>query len=544
MGQQFIQQNSPSSPKDPKNIRLKSRSSLEAIKQKEMDSQAPARAVSSFSPVFDHTESTPGQYIEIVPGFRMTLNEADKALNLYRSFYTSYFPFVPIPVTMTALEMDSETPFLLRTILQVTAPVNHTIQKKVQTWFREHIAQHVLVEGERRLEVLQAIIVFVAWGDFQFYIEPQATDLLQLSEAIMLDLGLNRPPGSLGGAVRLSFVPEATRKLRLGHKRESHNLDDKRTMLGCYYINSLIATLFRRIRCFGNTPYLTRCCEAVLEAQEYESDQLLVSLVRMQRLLARISDSFPGPDVDETPGPFLDAPLHMVMATTRKEIDALVQSQPPEVKNNALFWIHYYGVLIRLYEPAIHMQPLLTSGNPLESTHRTEALWGCLQAAKDFFVAYTAIPLAKLGSMPLMPTTYLSFAFVTSSRILLLDDSDWSAHLARKTFDFATACQSLSDRLYEADRLAQVVGGRRKFDDAGKSVLYSTCMKVQWIREWYTAKTSLADDRTNTAPTSLSTNQAMDLDQSLQESSFVPIELDQEFWQVLLDLNGTSTWSG
>lgn len=93
----------------------------------------------------------------------MTFGEANVALDLYRSVYTPSFPFVPIPLTMTAFELYQTTPFLLRTILQVTAPQTPTIQREVQLWFRQYIAQHVVVEQERSLELLQCILAFVAW---------------------------------------------------------------------------------------------------------------------------------------------------------------------------------------------------------------------------------------------------------------------------------------------------------------------------------------------------------------------------------------------
>lgn len=106
---------------------------------------------------------TPLDEIDIVPGFRMTFNEVDAALDLYRSAYNPYFPFVPLPASMTGLEVYSATPFLLRTILQVVVPQTSAVQKTVQMWFRQSIAQYVVVEQERRLELLQAILVFVAW---------------------------------------------------------------------------------------------------------------------------------------------------------------------------------------------------------------------------------------------------------------------------------------------------------------------------------------------------------------------------------------------
>lgn len=123
------------------------------------------RSPSAAPPNIGHHRPTPPvvEYIEIVPGFRMTFDEADRALNLYRSVYAPYFPFVLIPVMLTAYELHDKKPFLFRTIISVTAPQSPVTQSEIKLWFREYIAQHVVVNNEKRLEILQAILVHLAW---------------------------------------------------------------------------------------------------------------------------------------------------------------------------------------------------------------------------------------------------------------------------------------------------------------------------------------------------------------------------------------------
>lgn len=103
------------------------------------------------------------EYITIVPGFQVTFDEAESALDLYRTSYVPWSPFVPIPASITAHELYESAPLLCSTILAVVMPQTAAIQKDLQQWFRQQIAQHVVVEQERRLELLQAILVFVAW---------------------------------------------------------------------------------------------------------------------------------------------------------------------------------------------------------------------------------------------------------------------------------------------------------------------------------------------------------------------------------------------
>lgn len=104
-----------------------------------------------------------GEAVEIVKGFRVSFYEADRALNLFRSIYSPYFPYVVIPVMTSSYDLLHKSPFLFRTIVAVTTPQSPAIQAEFRLWFREYIAQHVVVNNERRLELLQAILLYLAW---------------------------------------------------------------------------------------------------------------------------------------------------------------------------------------------------------------------------------------------------------------------------------------------------------------------------------------------------------------------------------------------
>lgn len=101
--------------------------------------------------------------------------------------------------------------------------------------------------------------------------------------------------------------------------------------------NKRVATLFRRTRNFVFTKYIRDCCDTLLAAGEHDTDQFLVSLIRMQRLLARVSDAIPNPDQDEHVAQTMDASVHMMMETTKRELDKLIQAQPPRLQTNGMF---------------------------------------------------------------------------------------------------------------------------------------------------------------------------------------------------------------
>jgi hypothetical protein len=207
---------------------------------------------------------------------------------------------------------------------------------------------------------------------------------------------------------------------------------------------------------------------------------------------------------------------------------------------------------MRLFEPVINMRTSSGSGIPLDSARRTDALWSILQAARDFFEVYAKITLNSIGSISIVATAYMSFAFVTSSRILFLDDQDWDVSQARRSFDFIAACKTLGDRFNEADNLAQSLGRRRKLEDSDTTVLGAYHIKVMWIMHWYEARVSTALPRgvtnrgeiPNVVPSAnslgLSQGMAMGEQEVLVPGGLPPMaaELDENLLRVLLDWSG------
>ncbi|CAK7228775.1 hypothetical protein SEUCBS140593_007025 [Sporothrix eucalyptigena] len=74
--------------------------------------------------------------ISIVPGFRVSFNEADKALQEYAADMVPQFPFVPLPCH-NAYDMYKDKPLLLKTILWVCRPPGPEESAAYEDWFRQ-----------------------------------------------------------------------------------------------------------------------------------------------------------------------------------------------------------------------------------------------------------------------------------------------------------------------------------------------------------------------------------------------------------------------
>ncbi|KAK7421727.1 hypothetical protein QQZ08_009815 [Neonectria magnoliae] len=110
----------------------------------------------------DDAPSDPA-YLELFPGFRLTHDEASQHLDVYRRDLVPAYPFVPLIDGLSSRELYAQSPFLFWTVMSVVVSLPSTVQSEIKTWFRTYLAEHVIVLQERRLDILQAILIHLAW---------------------------------------------------------------------------------------------------------------------------------------------------------------------------------------------------------------------------------------------------------------------------------------------------------------------------------------------------------------------------------------------
>lgn len=69
----------------------------------------------------------------------------------------------------------------------------------------------------------------------------------------------------------------------------------------------------------------------------FESDRILVALIRIQRLLTKIASAFPSPEFNPDGSNWVDfhGALPMAMDTLRNELEALKANESADVQQNS-----------------------------------------------------------------------------------------------------------------------------------------------------------------------------------------------------------------
>ncbi|KAK3502813.1 hypothetical protein B0T13DRAFT_181768 [Neurospora crassa] len=495
----------------------------------------------------------PTAYIDITPqpygSLRITMGEADRLLKLYQTDYHPRFPFVPIPRDTTAQDLFQRQPFLFRTIIQIVAPQSAALQRGFTTWFREYIATHIVVKQEKRLDLLQAILLFIAWSESHYYAESWVTTLHQLAVGLVVDLGLNsHKPFKQDGNGANQFVEDA-RRLN-GHRgRPPHTLEDMRAYLGCFYVSSLTAALFRHIPLMPCSTYISFCCDKIEAEQEYIADSYLVVLIKMHRILCRVIAVFPAPDSDGSGTATFSAAAHMAMTNLRAELDDFKLQVPRNIRDNLSFEIAFQGILGRLYEPVVYMASSPVSS--LDGIRKSEAMWCCVDAVKATLDLYASVPVADLSYLPFNTYCHMTFSLITATRLVVLQDPDWNSKLAGESLDFAGITQRISDRCDQADTVAIAEEWRRKrkYVNDTVSVMSMHRNKLRWIRSWYLSKTAAPNPAAPESHPPIhhsdsqyqgqilpATEMIADTGNSAPVEALSPVSfLGDEWWQAMLD---------
>ncbi|KAH0838926.1 fungal transcriptional regulatory protein [Fonsecaea pedrosoi] len=418
--------------------------------------------------------------VSIVSGFQFSFSEANQVLQEYMITMVPQFPFVPLP-SHDAYEMFKDKPFLLKTILWVCRPPGPDASAAFESWFRQNVAHQTVVLMNKSLDVVQAILVFLAWKDIYFYAAAKDTSLLQLAVGLVEDLGLNKPQSLTANSTLGSIVEEAAQLRNDLPPQPRQTGDSHRAALGVYYMSSTLFSLLGKRSRLEYAPHFDNFCTQIMREQEYPTDTLLVNLVRIQRIAVKVHDTFRDMIEVTNDRPFQDVDS-IAVASIRNELDVLMQQLPDSLKWNHLLQMLSAAVRIRLYESC-------KSGDKdgkLGPTHlRRRMMWDCLESAKVLCDGFCLVPVESFPFLTCVPILQLALAIIKALRLLCVEDYAWDVETARTTYDLPGALQHLN-KLFEtasglrSPRCCTLLHGRPVFSQ------YSEAYRD--IERWYLSK--------------------------------------------------------
>ncbi|MCJ1393791.1 hypothetical protein MMC18_006667 [Xylographa bjoerkii] len=410
------------------------------------------------------------------------LQEAEQLLRLFRSDLAAHFPFVIVP-DGSVEKLHRLRPVLVMAILVAASFRSLSQQRERAEKLLKYLSLHILLQGEKSLDLLQGLLVFAAWHQCRFSSRSAFTSILQLAAGLVLDLGLNKPPATIDRHnLVLSAINGVHGLSAACHQRRTN--EERRALLGCFYLTSVISACFRKFDAIRYTPYIEDCAQVLLAAGEHQGDIDLVAQVRLQHIIESIGQSIPLEESNHSMT--TKAPIGLCIKSLRAELQLVKGSLLDLSESNfhfiALLRLHYHIVEIHLYE--IGLSDTHNSSYNTHALGRLEIIWACLTALRSFFEAYIAIPTQNYYNLPFSEWVQFAYAIIVLSKLTFLQEDFWDAPFTQQTLDLFEILDQAAARFEEAEKTVTVDG--MPIEENG---LFSRwARKIRWVKAWYETK--------------------------------------------------------
>lgn len=237
-----------------------------------------------------HNTSTVDHISSAIP----SNEEAEALLDRFRRLMAPKFPFITISETMTVKRLQTTKPFLLYSIM--TAAHFHDLQRQ-RIMFKNAIREmtnRVYINEEKDLEIVEGILLLLAWIHPHTFWTQQTNNLLHTAAALAIDLSIDRP---VDKCADWKGQEDDTSGETTAIPLNASTLAGTRVFAGLYYVSTILATSFRRQGTIQYSNHLKNNLHTMEMLQATPADLELLQLVRLQQVL----DEAARVDISEIP---------------------------------------------------------------------------------------------------------------------------------------------------------------------------------------------------------------------------------------------------
>lgn len=410
-------------------------------------------------------------------GLEPSPEEAEEYLNIFRPHMAAYFPFILVPETRTALELRRDRPFLWLCIMSI-ASKSSVQQNALGREMRITMGREILAEGKNSIDLLLGLLVFVAWGHYHIHDKPIISQATQLAMALLGNLGLNKPP--LKESTQMVLNLDARGCPIKPFSPSTRTTEERRAVLGCFLLSSVVSSYFQRLDALRWTPYLDECLAVLAENKEHPTDLLLVHLVKLQLLAEKVSQAPWHEGHGDAIGPTRAPPIFYLKAL-QAQLQDFKANISPEIRRNEILLLHLYSMELKVHE-VVFVRPPVVFNSP--GFQRLESLYACLQATKSWFDIFLSFPPASYVGFSIPVFTQMAHCIIALFRLSTFDDPVWDRGLVRETADLSL----ILGRIIEKHNQVKVAADLNHGASEGKDVFSGTARTIVSIKTWWDAK--------------------------------------------------------
>ncbi|EHK17182.1 uncharacterized protein TRIVIDRAFT_75774 [Trichoderma virens Gv29-8] len=358
-----------------------------------------------------------------------TPSEAEVYLVKFRQ-WLEYFPYIHLEPDLTAEALHRERPFLWLCIMNVTS-MSMTQQATMRERVRQEIAQRMIVNGDRGIEMVQGLIALISCAGPGA--KPFLTLYMHICSCIVYEMNLTKFPNeehfatvcfkAWGGGGRA--IPPA----------KERTMEERRVVLGFWFITS------------------------VLQLVGEEARKLLVCDF--------VGRDFGRADPDKPP-------TYVFKRSLLLQLHKIRDTLPPGVASKAVIQMHLFST-----ETQIHSIGLF-GATRIPDTPRIDSMYAGLVAARAWYDVLFAIPLAEFIGMPFSLYVELAQIHALLYRVSTMDDPAWDKEIVRSTADLGNYLDRTIDLFTKAEALYPLRGGSEDVSIFGKCTKVLRNVRSNW----------------------------------------------------------------
>ncbi|KAK5172207.1 uncharacterized protein LTR77_003845 [Saxophila tyrrhenica] len=385
----------------------------------------------------------------------LSVTEAEENLAEFRTRFSPWFPAIHLPPDMTAEQLRLHRPFLWLNIV-LLASHSSVKQRSLGEVVRREIAQAMVMDSEKSLDLLLGLLVFMGW----YHLHCQCDDgsvklslalLTQMALSLVFDLQLNRQELRLPVHQTLGVTTHKYAGLAYPRTKEA-----KRAAVGAFLLVSMLSFYLQRIDSLRWTPYFGDILRELKESPEWDGDTVLAHQVQLQLIVERAVamshyDAALGSEHTTLPSSAFVDIFHT-------QLEAAKNSIPAGVWAKEAVQLHYLINRINILDLA----PLGAHAGTVDPA-RTKRRWSTYQTAKTWLDVF----------FTLSPTTYRGFSFTVTTQkvhflgalieLATLDEPGWDKDLFRSHVDVVELLDRMTEKFAQAAPLLSTGSGDNTF---------------------------------------------------------------------------------
>ncbi|KAL6412182.1 fungal specific transcription factor [Ilyonectria robusta] len=196
---------------------------------------------------------------DIIDRGLLPMETATELFARYNNKMIHHLPAVILPSTVSAAELRKTKPLLFLAIMTASSSEIPNLQRQLVEELRRELARKTIIEGEKSLEIVQALQLAVIWYWLpQMFEEMDFYQLVHMGTTMAIDIGLGREPAVARPVAPSPFGFRAD-SFRRTVPPDPKTIESRRAWLTCYFLATSSSMTLHRPNLIQWTPFTAEC---------------------------------------------------------------------------------------------------------------------------------------------------------------------------------------------------------------------------------------------------------------------------------------------